>query len=53
LHLYHCPQPAKAATHPNTDYFNRRMRVPANERVAELGRRDFGLTHGPSNREPV
>jgi hypothetical protein len=47
LHLWHAPQPGKGPTHPNSAYFEERMRVPAAERIAELARRGFGLPHGP------
>lgn len=48
VHLYHAPQPGKAATHPNTAYFEARMRAPALERIAELNERGFGRPEGPT-----
>jgi hypothetical protein len=47
LHLYHAPQPDKAAVHPNTAYFEERMRVPAARRIRELNERGFGHADGP------
>jgi hypothetical protein len=47
VHLYHGPQADKGARHPNTDYFEARMRIPAARRVAELSRRPFGSPEGP------
>jgi hypothetical protein len=47
LHLYHAPQPGKAAVNPNTSYFENRMRTPATQRSAELVERGFGLPPGP------
>jgi hypothetical protein len=47
LHLYHAPQPGKAAVNPNTSYFEQRMRRPARERITELVQRGCGLPGGP------
>jgi hypothetical protein len=47
LHLYHAPQPGKAAVHPNTAYFEARMRIPALQRVRQLCERGFGRPEGP------
>jgi hypothetical protein len=47
LHLYHAPQPGKSAVHPNTAYFEARMRVPAAQRIRELTERGFGRADGP------
>jgi hypothetical protein len=47
LHLYHTPQPGKAAINSNTTYFDERMRVPSNQRIAELVLRGFGRHDGP------
>jgi hypothetical protein len=47
LHLYHAPQAGKAAVHPNTTYYETRMRIPATERIRELSERGFGLADGP------
>ncbi len=47
LHLYHAPQPGKASVHPNTAYFEERMRLPAARRAAELIQRDYGHPEGP------
>jgi hypothetical protein len=47
LHLYHPPQPGKAAAHPNRDYFERRSSLEPRKRIDELTRRGFGLASGP------
>jgi hypothetical protein len=47
LHLFHGPQPGKGAVNPNTDYFTRRLSIPAVQRIAELTARGFGLPQGP------
>jgi N-terminal domain of galactosyltransferase len=48
VHLYHAPQPGKGgAAHPNTAYFDQRLRTPAAERISELARRGFGSPTGP------
>jgi hypothetical protein len=47
LHLYHPPQPGKGAVHPNTAYFEERLRVPVPQRVRELLARGFGQPAGP------
>lgn len=47
LHLYHAPAPGKAAAHPNTEFFEERMRVSASQRVSELGVREIGDLRGP------
>jgi hypothetical protein len=47
LHLWHAPQPGKAAVHPNTAYFERRMSMPVADRIRELHTRGFGGAGGP------
>lgn len=47
LHLYHAPQPGKAAVNPNTSYLQQRMRISPHARIAELVQRGFGLPQGP------
>jgi hypothetical protein len=49
LHLWHPPQPDKAAVHSNTAYFEARMAVPAADRIVELKQRGFGRLDGPTN----
>jgi hypothetical protein len=48
LHLHHAPQPGKGTTHPNTTYFESRMRLPAIQRIAELSQRPIGSPEGPA-----
>jgi hypothetical protein len=48
VHLFHAPQPGKAAAHPNTKYFTERMAMPACQRIDELSRRAWGLVEGPN-----
>jgi hypothetical protein len=48
LHLYHAPQPGKSGAHPNAAYFERRMRLDARARAAELAQRPFGVMTGPA-----
>jgi hypothetical protein len=48
LHLFHAPQPGKAARSPNASYFEERERIDARTRIEELIRRGFGLPSGPT-----
>jgi hypothetical protein len=47
-HVFHPPQPGKAARGPNADYFEDRLRLDVRTRIQELNRRGFGLASGPS-----
>lgn len=49
VHLHHAPQPGKRAVHPNSAYFEARVRIPSRDRIADLRWRNFGSFRSPAN----
>ncbi len=46
IHLHHAPAPGKSAPTENIRHLERRLAIPAEERIAELREREIGISEG-------